>query len=112
MFPWVEWLRLSIGDVSVRDVASQIGYSKSAVSRYLRTEKPPAEVVIAVSVSYGLDVLVGLVVAGYISREYVESGVEERLQHVPARFLLAELARRSEGEQVPPGVPPELDPSL
>jgi len=74
--------------------------------------RPPAEFVCVLSVAYGVDVLTGLIVTGYITRAYVESGVGERLMHVPAQFLLAELARRSEGEMVPPGVPPELDPSV
>lgn len=112
MVSWVVWLQGSAGVVSAGDISSQTGYSRSVIFRYLKMDRPPAEFVCALSVAYGVDVLTGLIVTGYITRAYVESGVEERLMHVPAQYLLAELARRSEGEHVPPGVPPELDPSL
>jgi hypothetical protein len=91
---WKEWVKEATGADSARQIASKISVSPSSVSTWFRTGKPPASAVVSIARAYGADIVVGLVCAGIMSMEDVESGAEGRMQFVPTRLLLAELSQR------------------
>ena len=109
MIPWVEWLNSVTKNADVGDICTTIGASKTALRRWMTLQQPPAEVIISASVAYKTDVLVGLIVSGYITMEYIQSGVEERLKFVPTHFMTNELARRSAEETITSPVNPEWE---
>lgn len=109
MIPWVEWMQTFVGDDSWADICAKIGCSESTFRRWRALEQPPCSVIIDLSVAYGADVLVGLVTSGYITRAYVEAGVEDRLTHVPTIYMTNELARRAARERIVPAVRPEWE---
>lgn len=109
MIPWVEWLKSVTNGQSVAEICLTIGTSRATLNRWLTLERPPCAAIIDLSVAYDADVLVGLVVSGYITRAYVEGGVEQRLQHVPAIYLTNELARRAAAEKIVPAVNPDWE---
>lgn len=111
MHPWADYLKQITTNAPTSRIAARVYVDKSTISRWIALEKPPAEAVIAICVAYNADVLVGLIVSGHITREYVESGVETRLMYVPTRFMTNELERRTREEYIASAVPEGLDPS-
>ena len=109
MIPWVEWLNSVTGGDSIAEICTKIGTSRATFHRWSTQLQPPCSAIIDICVTYDADVLVGLVVSGYITRSYVEGGVEDRLQHVPAIYLTNELARRAAAEKIVPAVNPEWE---
>jgi hypothetical protein len=60
--------------------------------------------------AYGADIVVGLVCAGIMTIEDVETGAKDRMQFVPTRLLLAELSQRGEqNRDIAPGLAIEWD---
>lgn len=109
MIPWVAWMETFVGDDDMGVVSAKIERSESTFRRWRSLEKPPSSMIIDLSVAYGADVLVGLIVSGWISMAYVESGVEGRLMHVPTVFMTNELARRSTEETITSPVNPDWE---
>lgn len=111
MITWEQWVRDASGRVSAREIASETSYSASSVSLWMRTGRPPAAAVIEIARTFGADIVVGLVCAGWVTREEVLKGLEARLQHVPTTFLVAELSRRADtkGKQFADTLPPGWD---
>lgn len=111
MIPWITWLDSITRGLSVPEISTIIGSNPTTFNRWKRMEQPPCEVIVKLAVAFGGDVIVGLVLAGHLPREYVEGGIEERLRKVPTRMLTDEIARRSMEGELSPEEPPGWNPS-
>lgn len=92
MNTWAQWLEQATDGDSLRRIASQIGFSKSSLSRWNVTGRPPADAVIAVAKAYDADLCTGLASAGYIRASGVSA--KEILREIPTDLLVEEFHRR------------------
>lgn len=92
MNTWAQWLEQATHGDSLRDIASQIGFSKSSLSRWKATGRPPAEAVIVIAKVYGADLCSGLASAGYTHAPGLSA--MELLREIPTDLLVEEFHRR------------------
>jgi transcriptional regulator with XRE-family HTH domain len=101
-----QWLRRVTDRASARSIADKIGRSHTAVSRWIRDERIPCEVVLEIAHAYNADAVEGLFVSGYLRREDFAAGTLLRVvRQAPTSMLIEELTERSKswGEAVKSG---------
>lgn len=93
------WLNAITTD-SHREVAKRVGVAASTITRAVRADNPPPNVVAAVARSYGFDVLRALVLAGFLEPEEVEGyGLDSAVDRAPSALLLHKLLERETRKQ-------------
>lgn len=88
---WAEWVRLTTGDATSRQVGRRIGHSHTTALKWMRDPSP--EAVIAFALAYDADVITALVAAGWLNDvDESEAAIIRKLSTVK---LTAELHRRA-----------------
>lgn len=106
MDTWAEWLERVSDGASLRQIASRTSSSKSSLSKWRSTNRPPADAVIAITKAYDADLIEGLISAGSIEPE--DLAHTEILRNMPTDFLVEELHRRWRAGEImgpPDGAP-------
>ena len=95
MTEFEDWLYRVSGSTSQRSIAQDLGYQNTALSRWIREGKVPAERVIELARHYDASIWDGLRVAGYITSADMTTGGGSDLSETTSRALLEELLRRA-----------------
>jgi IS30 family transposase len=90
-----EWVTVSTGGESLRTIATRLNRSPDSLSRWLRRQKMPAEVIIQLSRVYHADLLAGALSGGVISDEDVDRAMPNLLRQASLVQLTAEVHRRA-----------------
>ncbi|MGQ4493714.1 hypothetical protein ACUH88_00155 [Dermabacteraceae bacterium P13095] len=94
---WTDWVKRVSGDDSIREIGRKTSLSPSTVARW-KTVIPNAETVIIVCRAYSRPIIEGLYIAGYVTAEEADIGIQ-RAQWLESDELLRELGRRLQNSE-------------
>lgn len=89
------WLYRVSGSTSQRSIAQNLGMQNTALSRWIRDERVPAERVIEIARHFNASIWDGLASAGYVTAEDISTRQAGDVQDSSTRQLLEELLRRT-----------------
>ena len=90
------WVREVTAGASARSIGKTVNRSHTAISRWLKAEEMPCEVVLEIARVYQADPIRGLIAAGYVTTDdLLAGGSRNLLSYVPSSMLIQELAHRS-----------------
>lgn len=88
-----DWIAATTADASHRTIARELGLPNTAVSRWVREGRAPADRIVAIARAYNVSPLPGLEAAGILDEG--EAGPRERtIRDFSDRDMLEELLRR------------------
>ncbi|WP_407107821.1 helix-turn-helix domain-containing protein [Rhodococcus aetherivorans] len=90
-----QWIRQTVGDTSLRKVASEAGISQATLARQIREGTLTAESVVKIARAYGVSVADGLQAIGVLTEDDVlPTSVEKALREASDEQLADEVLRR------------------